>query len=122
MEDLSGLSVALAEDPMQALEQHGGSSGALPASAKRRRVPLAGFVAGSAAVPEADVAPGGFPRIPWLAPFREYVLPLRTTTPAIYVLAPRARFFPAVEMKDATPAGLHSLSACAECASCTHAS
>ena len=72
---------------MQALEQRVGSSVASQPMAKHRMVPLAVFNAGRVAALVADVAPDGFPRVPWDLSFRVYALPRRTTTFAIYVLA-----------------------------------
>ena len=65
MEDLSGLSFVMAEDPTQALQQQVGSSGVSPASTKRRRLSLVGFIVGCSAVIVTDVAPDGVPADTW---------------------------------------------------------
>ena len=91
MEDWSGLRSALADDPIQALEQRVGSFAAPPSSAERRRVPLAGFIAGCVSVLVSDVAPDGLPQIFGHLSFRVYVLPQRTTTLAINVLTPQVK-------------------------------
>ena len=77
---------------MQALGQHVGADGASLASAKRRRVSLAGLVAGCVTVLAASVAPDGLPQRLGLASFQVYVRPRRTTTLASYVLAPQVQF------------------------------
>ena len=87
MEGLSGLSSALAEDPTQVLQDNVGSAGALPASAKHRRVPLAGFHVACVTVLVPDVAPEGYSQPPGHLSFRGYVQPRRTTTLAMYVRA-----------------------------------
>ena len=78
---------ALADDPMQQLEEHLGSFAEGARASKRSRLPLAGMSPGFVQVPARCVAPPALDLPEDETAFDVYVLPRPTAPPGIFVLA-----------------------------------
>ena len=85
LEEACGMGSALADDPMQALEEHVGAAAVMSTCklAKRRRLASASLTPGFVNVPVANLAPEGHSPVQFDAHLRVYALPRQTTTAVI---------------------------------------